>query len=157
LRKVERRACARFTVPGASLSWTQASRLPFGSASAELGCLLMDLSRGGARFLASRSLKPGARIEVEVEIPDDARPILLTGKVVWSCLHPSHNHEVAVEFDPYGDLARTNTPEKLRRIADLEACFAPDGAGGSVGGLPTPFAPTLLPLPAAGAEGRWVA
>jgi len=143
---VERRACVRFNVPDASVSWVHPRRLPFGSATTETGCRLMDLSRGGARFLSSGSLKPGARLELEIAVPDGERPMLLSGRVSWSWLHPSHSYEVGVEFDPYGDVPGANAPEVLDRIVVLEALLAPRPAGTGdcpVGDSPAGFVPTV--------------
>lgn len=153
MKSVERRVCNRFNVPGASVTWTQPSRLPFVSATAEPGCLVMDMSRGGVRFLASRPLKPGAYLELEIDVPDGKSPIRVSGRVVWSWLRPARSYEVGVEFEPYGDVARANHPEALRRMVGLESRFACLGDG-----LPerASITPALLGPPTESVPPRWL-
>lgn len=119
MKRIERRACSRFTVPGASVAFSR--RRWFGKRSVESDCALLDLSRGGARFLASERLSTGAQVDLEIELCDEPQPLLLSGRVRWSWLHPSGRFEVGVQFEPYGEQPGANAPVELHRIAVLEA------------------------------------
>ncbi len=120
---LERRACQRFAVPGASLNYRTHSSLPFRGDHSEKGCLVLDLSRGGVRFLAMDRLRRGASVRMEILIPDDAPPLSLTGRVVWSEPHPGGAWRTGVHFSPFGEAQGPNTVKKLERIEDLEAQF----------------------------------
>lgn len=49
--------------------------------------LSRDLSREGLKINSSAEIKPGATVEMEINIPDDPKPVHTSGKVMWS--HPS--------------------------------------------------------------------
>jgi hypothetical protein len=105
----------------------------------------MDLSRGGARFLSTQSLKTGARLELEIAGPVGERPLRLSGQVRWSWLHPTHSFEIGVEFAPYGDVPGANPPAELARIVALETLFAPREV--RTEGWPVDHPPLLCPPP----------
>lgn len=45
--------------------------------------LSSDLSREGIKVSTSAPVKEGVVVDLEIEIPDDARPVYTTGEVVW--------------------------------------------------------------------------
>jgi Tfp pilus assembly protein PilZ len=49
--------------------------------------LSRDLSREGLKINSSAEIKPGATVDMEINIPDDPKPVHTSGKVMWS--HPS--------------------------------------------------------------------
>ncbi|HXV27349.1 MAG TPA: PilZ domain-containing protein [bacterium] len=52
--------------------------------------LSRDLSRDGLKMNSNRELKVGTLLDLEIDIPDDPKPVKTTGKVMWS-----HNSEDA--------------------------------------------------------------
>ena len=46
--------------------------------------LSKDLSREGIKVNASKALKQGSTVELEITIPDDPKPIQTSGKVMWA-------------------------------------------------------------------------
>ena len=46
--------------------------------------LTKDVSRDGVCINSSESLERGALIDMEIDLPDDPRPIRTAGKVVWT-------------------------------------------------------------------------
>ncbi len=51
--------------------------------------LSKDLSRDGLKMNSNRDLKIGTLLDLEIDIPDDPKPVRTTGKVMWS--HVSEN------------------------------------------------------------------
>lgn len=47
--------------------------------------LSRDLSREGLKMNSNFNIKQGTVIDLEINIPDDPRPVHTSGKVVWSC------------------------------------------------------------------------
>ena len=52
--------------------------------SAEATGLTKDLSREGLRVSTERPLPAGTLVDLEIQLPDETRPIRSTGKVMWS-------------------------------------------------------------------------
>lgn len=46
--------------------------------------LSRDLSRDGIMMNSGSDLKNGALLDIEINIPDDPKPVKTTGKVMWS-------------------------------------------------------------------------
>lgn len=46
--------------------------------------LSRDLSREGLKMNSNFNLKEGAMIDLEIDIPDDPKPVHTSGKVMWS-------------------------------------------------------------------------
>lgn len=57
--------------------------------------LSRDLSREGLKMNSSQDIKEGTQIEMEINIPDDPKPVQTSGKVMWS--HPSHEEKKGYE------------------------------------------------------------
>lgn len=53
--------------------------------------LSRDLSRDGIKMNSGAELKNGALLDIEINIPDDPKPVKTTGKVMWS--RPSKEQE----------------------------------------------------------------
>lgn len=52
--------------------------------------LSKDLSRDGIKMNSNFDIKEGATVDLEIDIPDDPKPVHTSGKVVWS--RPSEGH-----------------------------------------------------------------
>ena len=52
--------------------------------SGEGSGLSKDLSREGIRVITDRALPEGLLVDLEIHLPDDARPIRTTGRIMWS-------------------------------------------------------------------------
>ena len=46
--------------------------------------LSKDLSREGMKVSTDQALRAGTLVDLEIHLPDDARPVRTTGKVMWS-------------------------------------------------------------------------
>jgi hypothetical protein len=119
---VERRACERFRVPGATVCFRREARFWPGRDVREEFCPLIDLSRGGLRFLSQVQVKPDAKLAMEITIPGQETPLLLRGIVRWVGFNAgkSYRFQAGVQFHPYGTKKSHNPPEALKGIIALE-------------------------------------
>jgi c-di-GMP-binding flagellar brake protein YcgR len=53
--------------------------------------LSKDLSRDGLKMNSSHDLKIGTLLDLEIDIPDDPKPVHTTAKVMWSCPSETRN------------------------------------------------------------------
>jgi c-di-GMP-binding flagellar brake protein YcgR len=58
-----------------------------------------DISQGGVRFLVGERLSNGARLELELKLPEEAVPIQAQAEVVWCARFRDDGHyEVGCRF-----------------------------------------------------------
>jgi len=50
----------------------------------ETSGLSKDLSREGIKVSTDRSLETGTLVDLEIQLPDEVRPVRSTGKIMWS-------------------------------------------------------------------------
>lgn len=132
---IERRLCQRFKIPGATVSLRR-ERLLFPPKTVdEEFCPVLDISRGGVRFLTQKALKFKTRVFLQVSIPGERIPLNLRGRVRWSSYNAgkSYRYQVGVQFNAYGERKTQNYPGALVKIIALEQKFIEpadmDGAG----------------------------
>jgi hypothetical protein len=131
----ERRSCIRFKIPGATVDYQRKTILPKPGFIEEF-CPLVDISRGGVRFLAQKPLKPETEVSVKVSIPGERIPFTMKGLVKWSASTEgkTFNYQIGVKFHPYGDKKEENLPQNMVKIMALEQKYAEkpeDGNGAS--------------------------
>lgn len=118
--KIERRQCKRFVITGATLHYREESffrRRNFGGDFYPL----IDISRGGLRFLSNDRIAVGRKVSVKIVQPDE-EPLIMQGTVVWCGLNggKSYKCEVGIQFAPYGEQEDYNPTESLRKIISWE-------------------------------------
>ncbi|MFW6159663.1 MAG: PilZ domain-containing protein [Acidobacteriota bacterium] len=125
---LERRACIRFEIPGAAVSYKKKGFLLSSKSYGEEFCPVLDISRGGLRFLALKPLKINTPVTMKISIPGERIPLLLKGKVRWSGPHVGKNYkyQIGVQFNPYGQKKDQNYPGNLVKIIALEQKFSPE-------------------------------
>lgn len=126
-RGIERRACIRFEVPGATVSHKEEKFFLRRSNYGEEFCPVIDISRGGLRFLCQKSMKINTKVRLKIALPGERIPLILKGQVRWSAPNPgkSYRYQVGVQFNPYGEKSKQNYPGALVKIIALEQKFAP--------------------------------
>ncbi len=123
---LERRACLRFKIPGATVNYKKPASLPFlKNEFEEAFCPLFDLSRGGVRFFARQEIPVETNLELEILIPGEPVPLKMRGKVRWTASVESKNYhfQIGVQFAPYGEEKTHNYPGNLVKIIALEQKF----------------------------------
>jgi hypothetical protein len=131
--KIERRSCERFRVPGATACYRKSSSLIPKKDFSEEFCPIIDLSRGGLRFLGQKQVKAGQKLLLEVTIPGDRSPLILFGTVRWIGFNPgkSYKYQVGAQLNPYGEKKGQNSAETLARLTALEEEFLAKRAAAS--------------------------
>jgi len=128
-KSIERRTCFRFEIPGATISYKLDKILssPHGKYGEEF-CPILDISRGGMRFVSQKSFKINTKINIKISIPGERAPMTLKGRVRWSAANPgkSYKYQIGVQFNPYGEKKGQNYPGSLVKIIALEQKFSPD-------------------------------
>jgi len=124
-KEVERRLCQRFKIPGATVSYRKASLFSPKTRVDEEFCPVLDISRGGVRFLTQKPLKFKSKIVVQLSIPGERAPLDLKGRVRWSTFNAgkSYKYQAGVQFNPYGLEKDQNVPQTLTKIVALESKF----------------------------------
>lgn len=126
----DKRTCKRFSIEGAALSYKKMKIFPFVSGRGEKNCPILDLSRGGCRFLTQNPIKADTSVFVEIALPEEEEPLFFYGETRWLLPHPglSYNFEVGIQFNAYGEDGRQNALSNLERIKKLELKYSDDTA-----------------------------
>jgi Tfp pilus assembly protein PilZ len=123
--QIERRACVRFKIPGATVSYQKKVLFFAKPGHIEEFCPILDISRGGVRFLTQNPLKENAEVVLKISVPGERIPFTMKGTVKW--MSPSegksYRHQVGVQFYPYGEKKDQNLPGNLVKIISLEQKF----------------------------------
>jgi hypothetical protein len=119
---MERRLCQRFKISGATISY-RLDRLfsPKAKVDEEF-CPVLDLSRGGVRFLTQKPLKFKSKVSLQLSIPGERVPLEMKGRVRWSTFNAgkSYKYQAGVQFNPYGLEKGQNPPQALTKLVGLE-------------------------------------
>lgn len=117
--EAENRTCIRFPIPGATVSYE------FKDYTEEFSPLV-DINRGGVKFLGKYPLEINADITLKISVPGEMISLTLHGKVRWiSFIEEKDQYQIGVQFNPYGEKERQNYPGNLVKIISLEQKFAP--------------------------------
>jgi Tfp pilus assembly protein PilZ len=123
--EIEKRTCIRFKIPGATVNYQRKSLLPRPGFMEEF-CPVLDISRGGIRFLTQKVLKPDTEVTLRISVPGERIPFSMKGVVKWSSPSEgkSYQFQVGVQFNPYGMDKDQNLPQAMVKIMALEQKFA---------------------------------
>lgn len=118
----ERRAYKRIKTPGVTVSYKQEK---FKKQYAEELHAVVDISRGGMRFMGHKLFTATGNILLKIFIPAENSPLILRGQVRWTALNPMtiFKYHVGVQFNPFGMKKGHNNPEILEKIIELEKEF----------------------------------
>lgn len=125
----EGRECIRFEVPGATVSYKKKKLFSSKEKYGEEFCPVLDMSRGGIRFLTQNPLKINSRLILKISLPGEKIPLNQMGHVRWASFNvgKSYKYQIGVQFDPYGEKKGQNYPGNLTKTIALEQKFAPKG------------------------------
>ena len=123
----ERRTCIRFEIPGSTVSYKISKLLATQKTYGEEFCPVLDISRGGMRFVCQNQVKINTKVAMKISIPGERIPLNLKGEVRWAAPNPgqSYKYQVGVQFNPYGEKKGQNYPGNLVKIIALEQKFSP--------------------------------
>ena len=137
---IERRFCQRFRIEGATISYQNTKLLRFMMKVDEEDCPVIDLTRGGIRFLNQKPLKFNSKVSLQLFTPGERIPLGLKGRVRWSIANAgkSYRYQAAVQFNAYGLETNQNATHLLDRLVALEQKFVEPGGHDSLG-IPSEF------------------
>ena len=120
--QIFRRTTRRFEIPGAVLTYDVGNNSLPAASSEKTICHLIDISRGGLRFLSRQKLETTSPIQVKVTIPGGHIPLIFKGHVRWSSPQTGDhaNYQTGVEFNSYGEDQDQNFPGTLIKVVALE-------------------------------------
>jgi hypothetical protein len=123
--EIERRSCIRFKIPGATVNYQKKALLFAKPGFVEEFCPILDISRGGIRFLTQNPIKPTTEVSLKISVPGERIPFTMKGVVKWSSLGEgkSYRYQVGVQFYAYGEKKDQNMPGNLVKIIALEQKF----------------------------------
>jgi hypothetical protein len=126
---IERRICRRFKIPGATVSYKREGFLFSPKGFNEEFCPVLDISRGGVRFLTQNTIKAKTPVSLQISVPGERIPLNLKGHVRWLSFNPgkSYKYQVGVQFNTYGEKKEQNYPGTLVKIIALEQKFIEPG------------------------------
>ncbi|MGB8952955.1 MAG: PilZ domain-containing protein [Candidatus Aminicenantales bacterium] len=121
---IEKRECVRFKIPGATVTYKRDKTLLKKDEMSEF-CPVIDISRGGVRFLTHELIKFETKLLVEIHVPGEKIPLSLKGTVRWFSPNPSksYKYQIGVQFHTYGEKKDQNYPGNLVKIIALEQKF----------------------------------
>ncbi len=115
---IEKRTCIRFQIPGATVSYEFKEQL-------EEFSPLVDISRGGLKFIGKKPPEINTEVTLNISIPGERIPFILHGKVQWiSYVEAKDQYFIGVQFNPYGEKQGENYPGNMVKIIALEQKYA---------------------------------
>jgi len=120
--QIFRRTARRFEIPGAVLTYDLENTSAPEASSEKTVCPLIDISRGGLRFISRHKLEITSPIQVKVAIPGGHVPLIFKGRVRWSSPQNGDQlrYQTGVEFNSYGEDQDQNFPGTLVKVVALE-------------------------------------
>jgi len=117
-QEIEKRICIRFQIPGATVSYEFKKHV-------EEFSPLVDISRGGLKFIGKKPPEIHSEVTLNISIPGERIPLTLHGKVQWiSYVEAKDQYFIGVQFNPYGEKQGENYPGNMVKIIALEQKYA---------------------------------
>lgn len=118
---IEKRTCIRFQIPGATVSYQFKEHV-------EEFSPLVDISRGGLKFIGKKPPEMNTEVILNISIPGERIPFTMKGKVQWiSYVEAKDQYFIGVQFNPYGEKQGENYPGNMVKIIALEQKYAIKG------------------------------
>ena len=121
---LKKRNCKRFSIPGITLHYREKAFFFFAGKYSEDYYPVINLSKGGAKFLCNQRLAPGNRITIRLDIPGMDQPHEILANIKWISknLEKSYRYQTGISFNSYGVRNNENSMEILSFLKALETC-----------------------------------
>ncbi len=119
---MKKRSCKRFNIPGTTLYYKEKPFFPLAGKYSEDYYPVLNLSKGGAKFLCNHRLMPGRGIIIKLIIPGiDQSPEILAD-IKWISKNPeqSYRYQTGISFKSYGKRKNQNSGAILSFLEELE-------------------------------------
>jgi Tfp pilus assembly protein PilZ len=115
---IEKRTCIRFQIPGATISYEFKEHV-------EEFSPLVDISRGGLKFIGKKPPEINADVSLKISVPGERIPLTMHGKVRWiSYVEAKNQYFIGIQFNPYGEKQGENYPGNMVKIIALEQKYS---------------------------------
>jgi len=117
-----KRECERFTVFGMTVRLRSTGRLHSNIAEEESANPVLDLSRGGLKFLSQTGIPQGTKLVLRLFSPEDREIMAIKGSTVWMAINPgqSYKYQIGVQFAPFGREKGDNPLDCLEILTEME-------------------------------------
>ncbi|WP_022665089.1 PilZ domain-containing protein [Desulfospira joergensenii] len=119
---MKKRDCKRFSIPGTTLFYRERSFFSFKEKYSDDYFPVVDLSKGGAKFLCHERLTPGKAVIVKLNIPGNDKTWEINASIRWISKNPeqSYRYQTGISFNPFGTRKDNNPMEILSFLENLE-------------------------------------
>ena len=119
---LKKRHCERFLIPGTTLYYRNKPGLFIGTKYSEDYFPVINLSRGGVKFLCNERLKPGQAVVIKMNIPGETQHPEIKSNIRWVSKNPeqSYRYQIGVAFNTYGNGKNENPEDTLVFFKTLE-------------------------------------
>ncbi len=120
---MKKRSCKRFNIPGTALYYRGKPFFFFNSKFSNDYYPVINLSKGGARFLCHQRLAPGRDIIIKLKIPGVERVPEILASIKWISKNheQSYQYQTGIAFNAYGGKKNENSMDVLSLFEELEA------------------------------------
>ncbi len=119
---LKKRSCERFNIPGTTLHYREKPVFFFAGKYSVDYYPVVNLSKGGARFLCHQRLSPGRQITIKLNIPHMDQAFEILASVKWISKNPeqSYRYQTGIGFNSYGERRGENSREILSLLEGIE-------------------------------------
>lgn len=119
---MKKRSCNRFYIPGATLHYRESSFFFLKGKFTQDHFPVINLSKGGAKFLSHKRLTPGKDILIRLNIPGRENSCEILGDVRWISRNPeqSYKYQTGISFKSFGNGRKKNSKTILDFLTNLE-------------------------------------
>jgi Tfp pilus assembly protein PilZ len=122
-----RRKCQRFNIPGTTLYYKKIPLFWGKKQYSEDYFPVLDISRGGLKFLCNDRIGPGESIVIKLNIPGSEAGVEIRAIVRWISRNreQSYRYQTGVSFNSYGTGKKDNPVDILSFLKALESAHQP--------------------------------
>jgi len=119
---LKKRTCDRFSIPGTTLYYKHKPSLFKKPQYSEHYFPVINMSKGGAKFLSNERLRAGKSITIKITIPGKEESVEILADVRWISKNPeqSYRYQTGIAFNSYGVKKNENPVEILAFFESLE-------------------------------------
>jgi len=121
---LKKRKCERFLIPGTTLYYGKKAGkfFSFRQKYSEDYYPVINISRGGAKFLCNERLRAGIELMVKLNIPGIQETPEIIASVRWISKNPeqSYKYQTGIAFNSYGTGKNENPLSLLAFMKDME-------------------------------------
>ncbi|WP_319577391.1 PilZ domain-containing protein [uncultured Desulfobacter sp.] len=119
---MKKRSCNRFYIPGATLHYRESSFFFLKGKFTQDYFPVINLSKGGAKFLSNKRLTPGKDLLIRLNIPGQENSYEIMADVRWISRNPeqSYKYQTGISFKSFGNGRKKNSKKILDFLTNLE-------------------------------------